>query len=120
MNKDWYAVMMDHDDIDWGTGSFDQYEAERMVCKNLDIYPDGYIAIIRGDDCIAEISQDDFSPAYYYAARIIKAHDWDEAKDDLKSLAVWLNMESEWEQADGDNFEDVIREMGKKIGVNLI
>lgn len=40
--KYWYAVMMDREDNDWGTGSFDLDEAMTMVKK----YPDGYIAVI--------------------------------------------------------------------------
>ena len=59
-NSKWYAVMMDRSDSDWGTGSFDRAEAERMVVKNLDIYPDGYIAIIENDVCTGTIEPEDF------------------------------------------------------------
>lgn len=59
-NKYWYAVMTDRDDTDWGTGSFDRAEAERMVIDNLDVYPDGYLAMIDGDFCVMEITPDCF------------------------------------------------------------
>lgn len=42
----WYAVMTGPDDDDWGTGSYNRDEALKMVRANLDIYPDGYIAVI--------------------------------------------------------------------------
>ena len=45
-NNIWYAVMTDREDTDWGTGSHDRDEAIAMVRGNLDIYPDGYIAVI--------------------------------------------------------------------------
>ena len=58
-NKIWYAVMRDADDNDWGTGSYDKGEAINMVRENLDIYPDGYIAVIdettNNPVCIDEI-----------------------------------------------------------------
>ena len=56
----WYAVMMDRQDTDWGTGSADLVEAKRMVIKNLDIYPAGYIAVIDGDVCTGEILPEEF------------------------------------------------------------
>lgn len=67
--KYWYAVMMDREDNDWGTGSFDLEEAKAMVRAN---YPkDGYIAVIDANydedgnattdgECIEEIMQEDF------------------------------------------------------------
>lgn len=119
--------MSDREDDDWGIGSFDRVEAERMVIRNLDIHPDGYIAVIDEGDgtpiskiCVDEITPDDFTPIYYHAANIIRAHDWEEAADDLNSLADRLDMKKEWEKADGDTFENLIREMSKKIGVDLI
>ena len=118
-NEKWYAVMRDHSDDDWGTGSFDQVEAEKMVVNNLDAYPEGFLAVIENDSCVEEIEQEDFSPVNCYAARIIKAHDWEEAQDDLDHLAHWLDMDEEWAAADGDTSEDVIRKMGEKIGVDL-
>lgn len=45
----WYAVMNGPEDDDWGTGSFSIQEAKRMVLENRDIYPEGYIAAIRGE-----------------------------------------------------------------------
>ena len=119
-NEKWYAVMNDRDDDDWGVGSYDGDEAQKMVIRNIDIYPDGYIAIIENDTCIGEIHPEDFNPIYYNAYKIVTAKDWNECRDELQSLARWLDMESEWENADGDTFENVIREMGKKIGIDLV
>lgn len=60
----WYAVMEDDDDDDWGTGSYDLDEAKEMVKK----YPNGYIAIIdehidengpHNPTCVGEIRGDD-------------------------------------------------------------
>ena len=119
-SKKWYAVMTNRDDDDWGTGSFDRYESEKMVIKNLDFYPDGYIAVIENDVCVDEISTEDFCTPFMYAARIIKAHDWNEAQDDLNGLMHSIQLDSEWAQADGDTFEDVIRKAGNMIGVDLI
>ena len=55
--KIWYAVMMDAYDDDWGKGSFDMDVAIEMVRSNLDLYPDGYIAVINDETgvCIDEI-----------------------------------------------------------------
>lgn len=66
--KYWYAVMMDREDTDWGTGSFDLDEAKAKVRA---MGGDAYIAVIDGgyDDagnattdpvCVEQISQDEF------------------------------------------------------------
>lgn len=50
----WHAVMKDHDDDDWGYGSYNLIRAKEMCLE----YPDGYIAVIQeGIDpiCIDEI-----------------------------------------------------------------
>lgn len=57
-NKIWYAIMMDNDDQDWGTGTFDKAEAIQRVKDLRSDYPDAYIAVIDdGHDpvCIEEI-----------------------------------------------------------------
>jgi hypothetical protein len=55
----WYAVMMDNDDNDWGTGSYDLSEAEAKVESLKEQgYEDAYIAVIdeSGDPiCVEEI-----------------------------------------------------------------
>lgn len=53
-NRVWYAVMVSEDD-DWGTGSYDLFEARKMRDNYLDAYPDAFIAVIQGDTCIDEI-----------------------------------------------------------------
>lgn len=66
--KYWYAVMMDREDNDWGTGSFDLEQAKDMAKK---YGVDAYIAVIDGgydEDgnettdpiCVDEIEQEDF------------------------------------------------------------
>lgn len=49
----WYAYQTDADDIDWGTGTYDEDEAAKWLEEN----PGGRIAVIEeGDDpvCIDE------------------------------------------------------------------
>lgn len=55
----WYAVMKDHDDNDWGYGSYNLSKAKEMCLA----YPEGYIAVIedgRDPVCIDEIEREDF------------------------------------------------------------
>lgn len=52
----WYAVMMDKEDNDWGTGSFDYNEAVKMAQE----MGAELIAVISGDYCVDEISAEDF------------------------------------------------------------
>ena len=44
----WYAVVLDQEDTDWGTGSFDKDEAIRMCLsyREDEEYKDAYIAVI--------------------------------------------------------------------------
>ena len=53
-----YAVMMDSEDCDWSYGSYELDEAQKMLAKYRDEYPDSYIAVIEmGNDpiCVGEI-----------------------------------------------------------------
>lgn len=54
-NELWYAVMMNNEDDDWGTGSYDLAEAKEMVKE----YEEGYIAVIDNSTsnpvCVDEI-----------------------------------------------------------------
>ena len=57
----WYAVMQDHDDTDWGTGTRDKQEAIEMAKSwREDGYTDAYIAVIdeSGNEpiCVEEIT----------------------------------------------------------------
>lgn len=57
-SKVWYAVMMDNEDTDHGTGSFVKREAIKMAKKyRKNGYKDAYIAVIIQEDdfCIDEI-----------------------------------------------------------------
>ena len=72
----WYAVLRDREDNDWGYGSRNRNEAERMA---LEMGKDAYIAVINdGDDpiCIEEINQEDFGMRTMYAIRDV-AYDYD-------------------------------------------
>lgn len=106
-SKIWYAVM-DGVNNDWGTGSFDQDEAEQMVIKHLDVYPDGYIAVIdEGDgslnakECVDEIYPDDFNYRFGY---------WD-----VKSLVAFVKPQDAW-----DNYmvEEAMRELARRAGID--
>jgi len=126
-NKKWYAVMTNRDDNDWGIGSYDRDEAERMVANRADEYPDGHIAVIdegngtpKSKVCVEEIYPDDFDRLNYCAYKIISAKDWGFLDEEFAYLAHFADMDSEWESSDGDNVEDIIREIGKKLGFQLI
>lgn len=52
----WYAVMMDHEDSDWGTGSYDYDEAVQMAQdRGAEL-----IAVIQNGTCVEEIKAEDF------------------------------------------------------------
>lgn len=54
--REWYAVMLDRDDDDWGTGSWDRADAMRQLQNaRADGHNAAYIAVITGDVCTAEI-----------------------------------------------------------------
>lgn len=79
----WYAVMRDREDNDWGYGSDDLRQAERMA---LDMGPEAYIAVIEeGDDpiCIREITKDEFEIKREYA---IINHNIDDAPTNNEDL----------------------------------
>lgn len=57
-HKVWYAVMMDNEDTDHGTGSFREEEALQMASQlRKQGHPDAYVALIDPEDdyCIDEI-----------------------------------------------------------------
>ncbi len=59
--KIWYAVMMNNEDNDWGTGSYNLDEAVKMAKQYRESgEKDAYIAVIEdGDDpiCVDEIRE---------------------------------------------------------------
>ena len=60
MNKIWYAVMLDKEDSDWGTGSRNLDEAlSRAREYRTNGYADAYVAVIEEGDydavCVDEI-----------------------------------------------------------------
>lgn len=57
-NNYWYAILMDNDDNDWGTGSYDLAEAKSEVARYKAMgYPNAYIAVIDegGDPICVEV-----------------------------------------------------------------
>lgn len=69
MCKYWYAVMVNRDDTDWGTGAFNLDEAKDKAMRMES--PDAYIAVIDGGYdaegnpttdpvCIRTIDMEDF------------------------------------------------------------
>lgn len=55
----WYAYQIDADDIDWGTGTYDEDEATKWLEEN----PKGRVAVIEeGDDpiCVDEWYGEEF------------------------------------------------------------
>lgn len=79
----WYAALRDREDTDWGYGSHERSEAERMA---LEMGKDAYIAVIdtEGDPiCIEEISQEDFGMRTRYAIRDVPCdYDMDDEPTD--------------------------------------
>lgn len=69
MNEKWYAVMTDRRDNDWSYGTPDLDVAEKMTINFLDDYPEAYIAVIDGDECVAEIKPADFNISKRYAVK---------------------------------------------------
>ena len=58
--KFWYAVLVDEDDNDWGTGSYDLRDAIKMAEKYGE---EAYIAVIEEGEldnvCVDEIRRDE-------------------------------------------------------------
>jgi len=119
-NKKWYAVMIDRQDDDWGIGSFDFEEAQKMVVNNTtEDQKDGYIAVIENGTCIKEITPDDFDPVWYSAYRINQAKDWGFLDEDFERLAYWADMSEEWATVEPENVDDVIQKIFDKLGITL-
>ena len=60
--KTWYAVMMNQEDNDWGTGSYDLEEAVNMVKKYRALgESDAFVAVIEESEhdavCVEEIRE---------------------------------------------------------------
>ena len=71
MERHWYAVMRDHDDNDWGYGSYDLLEAKSMARKIRDNgCDDAFIDIVceahyDDEDCVW-IDADPISVGHIY------------------------------------------------------
>ena len=53
------------------------------------------------------------------ASAIREADTWDECEDECAEICRLAGMESEWLEADGCNFEDVLVEAAKKLNVEI-
>ena len=68
--------------------------------------------------CIKEISFERYH-ALNTASAIREADTWDECEPECAELCRLANMESEWLEADGDTFEEVLIEAAKKLNVEI-
>lgn len=96
---DWYAVEMDEDDNDWGTGSYSLEEAKEMA-ERMDAK---YIAVIDGSECV-EVIEVDPEPKDIVANIYKNVFDSDIAQENINSYvkAVIINF--------GDERGDIIVE----------
>ena len=116
--KKWYAVMLNRKDDDWGTGSFDFEEAQKMVVNNTTEHQrDGYIAVIENDVCVEEIKPDDFDPIWYSAYTINQAKDYGFLEKDFERLAYWADLSDEWATVEPENIDTVIQKIFDKLGI---
>ena len=53
------------------------------------------------------------------ASAIREADTWEECENECAELCRLAGMESEWREADGDTFEDVLIEAAKKLNVEI-
>lgn len=55
----------------------------------------------------------------HIASAIREADTWEECEPECAELCRLAGMESEWREADGGNFEDVLIEAAKKLNVEI-
>ena len=53
------------------------------------------------------------------ASTIREADTWEDCEDECAELCRLAGMESEWREADGDNFEAVLIEAAKRLNVEI-
>ena len=68
--------------------------------------------------CIKEISFERYH-ALNIASAIRNADTWEDCEYECCELCRLAGMESEWREADGDTFEDVLIEAAKKLKVEI-
>ena len=118
-----YAVQKDQSDSDWGTGSYDLVEAVKMMVE----YDCERIAVIDTDFevCDEEYDIADLRDMGYFDSDdpetvgflIRKADHWE--LDDCEAFCKAAGLEKEWEEDDGDSFEDVLRAAQEKLGIDI-
>ena len=111
--------MLNRQDDDWGVGSFDKEEAEKMVCNNTYYWrKDGYIAVIENGVCVEEILPEEFDQPYFSAYMINQCDTYQDMDDHFEELAYHAGMSDEWGAADGDNVEEIICAIFAKLGIS--
>ena len=53
------------------------------------------------------------------ASLIREADTWEDCEEECSELCRLAGMESEWKEADGENFEEVLIEAAKKLNVEI-
>lgn len=95
----WYAVEMDEDDNDWGTGSYSLEEAKEMA-ERMDAK---YIAVIDGSECVEVIEMDPEPKRYVESYKTYKDGSYQsdadgqgfEAKNDAEAWGMVIANEKE-------------------------
>lgn len=96
---DWYAVEMDEDDNDWGTGSYSLKEAKEMA-EHMGAK---YIAVIDGSECVQVIEMEQEPKWYVESYRTFKGGSYQsdadgqgfEAKNDAEAWGMVIANEKE-------------------------
>ena len=80
-------------------------------------------AVCKLRDDIYAVSVNEISFERYHALNIAsairEADTWDECENKCAELCRLAGMESEWREADGETFEDVLIEAAKKLKVEI-
>lgn len=84
------------------------------VLITLKKYPIVYFNLVS----VNEISFERYH-ALNTASAIREADEWYECENECAELCRLAGMESEWREADGDNFEAVLIEAAKKLNVEI-
>ena len=118
-----YAVQKYENDSDWGTGSYDLDEAVKMMvkcdCERIAVI-DTYCEVCDKVYDIADLrdmgyfDSDDPETVGFL---IRKADHWE--LDDCEAFCKAAGLKKEWEEADGDSFEDVLRAAQEKLGIDI-
>lgn len=72
-------------------------------------------------DKLVSVNEIDFERYHILnlASAIREADTWDECKNECAELCRLAGLESEWREADGETFEEVLGEASKRLGVDI-